>query len=374
MDGSPMLEPDPSGKLVGRFWLDQAAAVERLAKFKEAAAEAGDVKSMEVRQIPLSEVYLQLIVGGNEAQLGGQLRIEPLPREVRNAQQILAGAYLGPSGTVPLFFCSTLVLESRGISFVPAFLREKDLLETLKKAGGTGARTEITTLQNVAEKLGEQAKSGTDVGWRHIGLPTPGVFCLRVGATVECSRPEAALGQAAAASPGCGVSCSPHLHLPGTASLSLGWLTKIQVDPGMPSSHAPQSLGFLSSYAALELARSADSSLSWAVLAPSATLASGAFLSWLRLALGFHTLAQVSVGHLLGMCTAAAWRWLYAKLLMPALAADPGGPAQVCLHAATGAAVFLFSIKALTNWRPCIASSSKLNSLLFSYFVCVMFL
>jgi len=47
---------------------------------------------------------------------------------------------------------------------VPAFLREKDLLETLKKAGGTGARTEITTLQNVAEKLGEQAKSGTDVG------------------------------------------------------------------------------------------------------------------------------------------------------------------------------------------------------------------
>jgi len=60
MDGSPMLEPDPSGKLVGRFWLDQAAAVERLAKFKEAAAEAGDVKSMEVRQIPLSEVYLHI--------------------------------------------------------------------------------------------------------------------------------------------------------------------------------------------------------------------------------------------------------------------------------------------------------------------------
>eukprot|EP00933_Yihiella_yeosuensis_P010627 TRINITY_DN11734_c0_g1_i1.p1 TRINITY_DN11734_c0_g1~~TRINITY_DN11734_c0_g1_i1.p1 ORF type:complete len:188 (+),score=19.87 TRINITY_DN11734_c0_g1_i1:112-675(+) len=120
-----------------------------------------------------------------------------------------------------------------------------------------------------------------------------------------------------------------------------------KVDPGMPSSHA-QSLGFLSTYAALELC---SSGASINIIAATATVGAGGFLSWLRVALGFHTTAQVLVGHMLGACTAAGWKWLYGSLLLPALSDDSSGRVKMCLHTATGAAMFLFIGKAVKSWR-----------------------
>ncbi|CAK0849857.1 unnamed protein product, partial [Prorocentrum cordatum] len=78
-----------------------------------------------------------------------------------------------------------------------------------------------------------------------------------------------------------------------------------KADPGMPSSHA-QSLGFLSGYAACGLL-TLGWPAPWPAAAAGSTLACGAFLSWLRVELGFHTTPQVLVGHSLGALSAAAW-------------------------------------------------------------------
>mmetsp|Transcript_8585 Transcript_8585/g.26071 ORF Transcript_8585/g.26071 Transcript_8585/m.26071 type:complete len:240 (-) Transcript_8585:311-1030(-) len=115
-------------------------------------------------------------------------------------------------------------------------------------------------------------------------------------------------------------------------------------DPGMPSSHA-QSLAFLSSYAALELVALGDPAPG--VLA-AATLAAGAFLSWLRVALGFHTAAQVLVGHALGTVTAMAWCWLGHAYSLPAL--EDGGLALNGLYAVTAVAVFGFATT-VKRWK-----------------------
>eukprot|EP00933_Yihiella_yeosuensis_P050276 TRINITY_DN4804_c0_g2_i1.p1 TRINITY_DN4804_c0_g2~~TRINITY_DN4804_c0_g2_i1.p1 ORF type:complete len:288 (+),score=46.61 TRINITY_DN4804_c0_g2_i1:438-1301(+) len=154
--GSPIMEEDSSSKkMVGRFFLDEEAASKTFSRLKDAAKAANTQQSLEIRKVPLAEVYLPFIVDGDEAKLGGKLMLEPELREVRHAQQILQGADLGPPGSVPLFLCPTLELAAaNGITFIPIFLREADLRSTLKKAGGQGSEVEITTLQSLTTRLG----------------------------------------------------------------------------------------------------------------------------------------------------------------------------------------------------------------------------
>lgn len=158
-EGQPAFEPDEqvgSEKRSGRFYFssaDASAALQRLGGKADGAV-------LEVRTMPLSEVYLPLIVGGDASALGGQLRLEPLSRELRNARQVLdmGSNSIGPPGTVPLFLYPGLELQdAQGKSFSPGFLREGDLRETVKLAGGTVAagRTKVAFLQDVVDKLRE---------------------------------------------------------------------------------------------------------------------------------------------------------------------------------------------------------------------------
>jgi len=157
--GSPALEPDTEGfgnKLVGKFYMDAKAAEKDFERIKK---EREGIMDVEIRQLPLSEVYLPFIVNGDEKELGGQLRLEPIAKEVRHAQQILDGMSLGEPGTVPLFMVKQLELqgaESSDLRFTPAFLYEKDLRDSLKRAGAKpqsqgGPKVQVTTLRTITD-------------------------------------------------------------------------------------------------------------------------------------------------------------------------------------------------------------------------------
>ena len=93
-------------------------------------------------------------------------------------------------------------------------------------------------------------------------------------------------------------------------------------DPGMPSSHA-QSLAFLSTYAAMTTV--ASSALGPGSAGAGAGLvALGVFLTWLRVALGFHTRSQVVVGFGVGVANALLWHQLGVSAVLPACEAIPG--------------------------------------------------
>eukprot|EP00747_Dinoflagellata_sp_TGD_P180275 gnl/TRDRNA2_/TRDRNA2_32469_c0_seq1.p1 gnl/TRDRNA2_/TRDRNA2_32469_c0~~gnl/TRDRNA2_/TRDRNA2_32469_c0_seq1.p1 ORF type:complete len:248 (-),score=35.14 gnl/TRDRNA2_/TRDRNA2_32469_c0_seq1:45-755(-) len=117
-----------------------------------------------------------------------------------------------------------------------------------------------------------------------------------------------------------------------------------KADPGMPSSHA-QSLSFLSTFFALELL--ASSAMAPVASAAAAMLVVCAlFLTWLRVALGHHTVAQVLVGYLLGAASAAVWRYLFEL----AAISKEMGPKLLALYGLTAAAVALFAIEIVKNW------------------------
>jgi len=162
-EGSPALETDMSverlGKKVAKFYLEPQGAADALKKLKDKASQ-----KLELKVLPLSDVYLPLMARGDEKELGGQLRMEPLSAEVRHAMQILCAnspigsSSLGPPGTVPLFMYPGLELQgAKGEAFTPAFLKEEDLKETVKRSGAKveGYRTQVALLQDVAEKLGQ---------------------------------------------------------------------------------------------------------------------------------------------------------------------------------------------------------------------------
>ncbi|KAI8464264.1 MAG: hypothetical protein J3K34DRAFT_120836 [Monoraphidium minutum] len=118
-------------------------------------------------------------------------------------------------------------------------------------------------------------------------------------------------------------------------------------DPGMPSSHA-NSLNFLSVTAAMSLAHHAGGQPAAAALA-ALTLAAGLFLTWLRVALGYHTWPQVAVGGLLGASTAAAWSAWGSGRAVPALQAWP--PGVPLLYVVNAAGVAAFVVRNVLQWR-----------------------
>eukprot|EP00879_Flechtneria_rotunda_P018785 GHRR01019718.1.p1 GENE.GHRR01019718.1~~GHRR01019718.1.p1 ORF type:complete len:211 (+),score=67.75 GHRR01019718.1:204-836(+) len=117
-------------------------------------------------------------------------------------------------------------------------------------------------------------------------------------------------------------------------------------DPGMPSSHA-NSLNFLSVYAAMSL-KHHTSSQAWAVVLAAFTVAMGAFLTWLRVHLGFHTGPQVLVGAGLGAATAATWFQIGMQWAMPDI--QRSAVSMRVLYATTLLAIAAFGSNNIQSW------------------------
>ncbi|KAG7670332.1 hypothetical protein KSW81_002897 [Nannochloris sp. 'desiccata'] len=110
--------------------------------------------------------------------------------------------------------------------------------------------------------------------------------------------------------------------------------TARKADPGMPSSHA-NSLGFLAMFVSIWAANTGTAAAGTAAVSLS-TISSinnspmvfflslgipalGLFLTWLRVALGYHTVEQVAAGWLLGSSIAVGWWQLGIKKAFPIL-------------------------------------------------------
>ncbi|KAK9808832.1 hypothetical protein WJX72_004608 [[Myrmecia] bisecta] len=117
-------------------------------------------------------------------------------------------------------------------------------------------------------------------------------------------------------------------------------------DPGMPSSHA-NSLAFLATYVAGAATVGGALTLQSQVCALG-VLTAALFLTWLRVALGYHTLAQVAVGYVVGAASAAGWLWLGMRSVFPSLAQHP--QRLVWLQGATLLAVVFFACKNVAQW------------------------
>ena len=84
------------------------------------------------------------------------------------------------------------------------------------------------------------------------------------------------------------------------------------------------------------------------------TQAAAAFLTWLRVAAGYHTVPQVAVGGLAGAAAGAAWLAL-AQWALPAMASDANRGALQALYGLTVAASVLFVAKFAKRWRKEVA-------------------
>ncbi|CAD7700261.1 unnamed protein product [Ostreobium quekettii] len=109
-------------------------------------------------------------------------------------------------------------------------------------------------------------------------------------------------------------------------------------EPGMPSSHA-NSLAFLSIFSALALY--SERSIPGTTVVAATIVASAMFLSWLRVALGDHTTAQVLAGFALGSSLAAAWWGIGTATAYPLLTSSPN--LRLLLCAVTVVAIGLFA-------------------------------
>mmetsp|Transcript_144195 Transcript_144195/g.461714 ORF Transcript_144195/g.461714 Transcript_144195/m.461714 type:complete len:306 (-) Transcript_144195:89-1006(-) len=158
--GAPVLEPDPDrpGKFVGKFYMEPEVAEQVFARLKKERAGA---QALEVRRVPMAEVYVPFVADGKEEELGGQLRIEPVEREMRHSRQMLDGNPFGPPGSVPLFLCTDLTLQGQNPPtepFTPAFVFEKDLRSALKRAGAKpenkgGPKVQLAMLQTIVDQI-----------------------------------------------------------------------------------------------------------------------------------------------------------------------------------------------------------------------------
>ncbi|GAQ77606.1 lipid phosphate phosphatase [Klebsormidium nitens] len=121
-----------------------------------------------------------------------------------------------------------------------------------------------------------------------------------------------------------------------------------KVDPGMPSSHA-LSLAYFGTYSSLTI-------LLWQGLKPSAVIAAicaqalTAFFAWLRIALGYHTPAQVLVGCAVGNVVAISWLAIGERKVLPAIASPDGALLRVALFLSTTLLVVAFVAYALRKW------------------------
>ncbi|BBN19570.1 hypothetical protein Mp_8g11750 [Marchantia polymorpha subsp. ruderalis] len=120
-----------------------------------------------------------------------------------------------------------------------------------------------------------------------------------------------------------------------------------KADPGMPSSHA-QGFLYLSTYASLGLLSWQSLSV-WTITSVCAVLLTAAYLSWLRVADGLHTIPQILVGGTLGCTVASSWFWIWKAFAEPFLKSHPDGKYYLFFASVfAGIVFFLISAK---NWR-----------------------
>lgn len=127
-------------------------------------------------------------------------------------------------------------------------------------------------------------------------------------------------------------------------------------DPGMPSAHA-NSLGFLSTFVSFStvwagiggdsVGSSSLSGVPYVFLVFGVPLI-GMFLAWLRIALQYHTKAQVIVGWLVGSGVAAWWNQLGYTAILPFLQAHPELAWR--LYGVTALAVATFVVENGKRW------------------------
>jgi dolichyldiphosphatase len=132
--------------------------------------------------------------------------------------------------------------------------------------------------------------------------------------------------------------------------------TARKADPGMPSSHA-NSLGFLAMFVSVWAAHSNTSPVVF--LLSIGIPALGIFLTWLRVALGYHTVEQVTAGWLLGSSIAICWWYLGIKKALPVLVERP--ELQLALYSVTTVAITFFILSNVGRWVKELGNIKKSN-------------
>lgn len=144
--------------------------------------------------------------------------------------------------------------------------------------------------------------------------------------------------------------------------------TARKADPGMPSSHA-NSLGFLTMFVSVWATQAAQASIGTStgslILNSSPIVfflslgipALGLFLTWLRVALGYHTVEQVAAGWLLGSSIAVGWWHFGVKKAMPVLVQRP--ELQLVLYSTTTVAITFFIVSNVGRWIKEVRENKK---------------
>lgn len=93
-------------------------------------------------------------------------------------------------------------------------------------------------------------------------------------------------------------------------------VSHLRSDPGMPSSHA-QSIFYSVMFIILSMVEWMGMNEVTLIFA-GLSLAFGSYLSWLRVTQRFHTISQVVVGAVLGLCFSLLWIWSWDVLVLDA--------------------------------------------------------
>ncbi|CAM6085714.1 unnamed protein product [Calypogeia fissa] len=121
----------------------------------------------------------------------------------------------------------------------------------------------------------------------------------------------------------------------------------VKADPGMPSSHA-QGFSYIASYASLALLLWQGINV-WTSISALGIFLSFAYLSWLRVAEGLHTVPQVLVGSTLG--SAAGAFWLYVWKAGAEVAVDSSVTAKFFLYMSFLAACVVCYFISFKDWE-----------------------
>lgn len=93
-------------------------------------------------------------------------------------------------------------------------------------------------------------------------------------------------------------------------------VSNLRSDPGMPSSHA-QSIFYAVMFMIISMVEWQGINELTLVFAV-ASLVFGSYLSWLRVTQQLHTISQVGVGAVLGLCFALLWLWSWDAVVLDA--------------------------------------------------------
>ncbi|XP_020585293.1 lipid phosphate phosphatase epsilon 1, chloroplastic-like isoform X1 [Phalaenopsis equestris] len=122
--------------------------------------------------------------------------------------------------------------------------------------------------------------------------------------------------------------------------------SSLKSDPGMPSSHA-QSIFYAAVFSVASVIRLMGINLC-TVGVGVLTLLCGAYLSWMRVSQGFHTMNQVLVGAALGCACSLIWFWMWHSFVLRAFVVYIWVRVFVVLASLSFCLAFLFYV--IQNW------------------------